>query len=49
MPGTNRLPPDWWRVVTPGKVLKWGLVIFAYCLGILFIISVILAMTGYYG
>jgi hypothetical protein len=35
--------------ITPGAVLKWGGVVFAYALGILFVISVVLAMFGVYG
>ena len=35
--------------VTPGNAIKWGAVVFAYCLAILFLISVVLAMFGVYG
>lgn len=34
------------KYITPVKVLKWGGVVFAYTLGILFIIWIILWMTG---
>ena len=36
----------WLRAVKPADVLKWGGVVFAYVLGILFVISVILSMVG---
>lgn len=39
---------DWLRSVTPGEVLKWGGVVFAYCIGILIVISIVLAMFGVY-
>lgn len=32
----------------PGDVLKWGGVIFAYCIGVLIVISIVLAMFGVY-
>jgi hypothetical protein len=35
--------------VTPGRVLKWGGVILAYLLGVLLVISIVLAMFGVYG
>ena len=38
----------WIRQVKPGEALKWGGVIFAYCLAVLFIVSVILAIVGQY-
>jgi hypothetical protein len=34
--------------ITPGAVLKWGAVIFAYAMGVLVVISVVLAMFGVY-
>ena len=40
---------EWWQNITPGTALKWGAVVFAYALAILFVISVILAMFGVYG
>ena len=40
---------DWWRHLTFKNALKAGAVVFLYALGILFIISVILAMFGVYG
>jgi hypothetical protein len=35
--------------ITPGRVLKWGGVILAYLLGVLLVISIVLAMFGVYG
>jgi len=40
---------EWWKHITPLTMLKWGAVVFAYALAILFIVSVILAMFGVYG
>jgi len=37
-----------WRTIKPGDVLKWGGVVFAYCIGVLVIISIILAMVEGY-
>lgn len=34
--------------MTPGAALKWGAVVFAYCIGILIVISIVLAMIGAY-
>jgi hypothetical protein len=42
----NRIP---WEKINPWIVLKWGFVVFAYCLGILIILSIILTMFGVYG
>lgn len=42
---------DWREIVkhiTPSAVLKWGAVVFAYCIGILLLISIVLAMIGAY-
>lgn len=39
---------EWLRGLTPGQVLKWGGVVFAYCIGILIVISIILSMVGLY-
>ena len=36
----------WLRTVEPGEAFKWGVVVFAYCLAILFLISVALAIAG---
>ena len=36
----------WLRALRPGDVLKWGGVVFAYVLAILFVISVVLSMIG---
>lgn len=39
---------DWRKHVTPGNALKWGGVVFAYCIAILLVVSIILAMVGVY-
>lgn len=43
------MTPVSWRTIRPIDVLKWGAVVFVYCVGILFLISVVLAMFGVYG
>lgn len=39
---------EWFMSLKPGTVLKWGGVVLAYCLGVLLIISIVLAMFGVY-
>jgi hypothetical protein len=39
---------EWLSSITPGQVLKWGGVVFAYAIGILIVISIVLAMFGVY-
>lgn len=38
----------WVRTIKPGDALKWGAVVFAYCLAILFLISVTIAIVEQY-
>lgn len=38
----------WFRTIKPGLALKWGGVVFAYCLMVLLIVSIILAIVGQY-
>lgn len=40
---------EWLKTITLLQVLKVGGVVFLYCLMILFVVSVILAMLGVYG
>lgn len=40
---------EWFMNLKPGTVLKWGGVVFAYCIAILIVISIVLSMFGVYG
>lgn len=37
---------EWLRQISPGDVLKWGAVVFAYAIGILIVIAIVLTMFG---
>jgi hypothetical protein len=39
---------NWLRTIKPGDALKWGAVVFAYCLAILFLVSVTIAIVEQY-
>ena len=40
---------EWLSNLKPGDVLKWGAVVFAYCVGVLVVVSIVLTMFGVYG
>jgi hypothetical protein len=40
---------NWLRTIKPGDALKWGGVVLAYCIAILFIINVIIATFEAHG
>jgi hypothetical protein len=42
----NQGPQFRWRVPTPGEMLKWGGVVFAYCVGAIIVCAMVLSLFG---